>query len=91
MNQHLNFKRAGYLETGLLPASKRNLEMLMTLKNSNSNSKPLFVPINEFEFNSFVVRVQRLGSRKLKGGGESLQRGSRLCLIGRIAPRFFES
>ena len=31
---------------------------------SNSNSKRLFVPINEFEFNSFVVRAQRLGSRK---------------------------
>src|SRR5258708_32271616 len=43
---------------------KRNLEMVMKfLNNSNSNSKRLFVPINEFEFNSFVVRVQRLSSR----------------------------
>jgi hypothetical protein len=43
---------------------KRNLKMVMKfLDNSNSNSKRLFIPINEFEFNGFVVRVQRLGSR----------------------------
>jgi hypothetical protein len=31
--------------------------------NSTINAKRLFVPVNEFEFNSFVVRVRRLASR----------------------------
>jgi hypothetical protein len=27
------------------------------------NPKQLFVPVNEFEFNTFVVRIRRLASR----------------------------
>jgi hypothetical protein len=36
------------------------------LTNSNDSPKRLFVPINEFEFNSFAVRVRRLASRHSK-------------------------
>ena len=71
---------------------KSNLRTVMKFLNtSNSNSKRLFVPINEFEFNGFVVRVRRVGSGKLRVGCESPQRGSRLCTLGLIAPSFAES
>jgi hypothetical protein len=39
------------------------------LTNSSGNPKRLFVPINEFEFNSFTVRVQRLAFRPSKAPG----------------------
>jgi hypothetical protein len=32
--------------------------------NSTVNPERLFVPVNEFEFDSFVVRVRRLASRQ---------------------------
>jgi hypothetical protein len=33
------------------------------LTNSTGNPKRLFVPVNEFVFNGFAVRVRRLASR----------------------------
>ena len=42
------------------------------------NPKRLFVPVNEFEFNTFVVRVRRLASRPTKAAQDVLpQRRSR--------------
>jgi len=46
---------------------KRNLKMIMKfLTSSFEDPRRLFVPINEFEFSSFAVRVRRLSIRQVK-------------------------
>jgi hypothetical protein len=36
------------------------------------NPKRLFVPVNEFEFNTFVVRIRRLASRASRAPEDAL-------------------
>ena len=53
--------------------------------NSTVHPKRLFVPVYEFEFNSFVVRVRRLASRParaLRKGFCVDQQVSRSLLVG---------